>query len=49
MILERVENLGNLGDRVNVKAGYAVILIPSGKATPATEEQVKLFKNAVPS
>lgn len=45
ILLERVENLGNLGDRVNVKAGYGRnFLIPSGKATPATEEQVKLFE-----
>lgn len=45
ILLEKVDNLGNLGDRVNVKAGYGRnFLIPSGKATPATEEQVKLFE-----
>ncbi len=45
ILLEKVDNLGNLGDRVNVKPGYGRnYLIPSGKATPATEEQVKLFE-----
>ena len=45
ILLEKVDNLGNLGDRVNVKAGYGRnFLIPSGKATPATEEQVRLFE-----
>ena len=45
ILLEKVANLGNLGDRVNVKAGYGRnFLIPEGKATPATEEQVKLFE-----
>ncbi len=45
ILLEKVENLGNLGDRVNVKSGYGRnYLIPSGKATPATEEQIKAFE-----
>lgn len=45
ILLERVENLGNLGDRVNVKPGYGRnFLIPSGKATPATEEHIKAFE-----
>ncbi len=45
ILLEKVENLGNLGDRVNVKAGYGRnFLIPSGKATPATEEHIKAFE-----
>ncbi|HHO68208.1 MAG TPA: 50S ribosomal protein L9 [Gammaproteobacteria bacterium] len=45
ILLEKVENLGNLGDRVNVKPGYGRnYLIPSGKATPATEEQIKAFE-----
>ncbi len=45
ILLEKVDNLGNLGDRVNVKSGYGRnFLIPSGKATPATEEQIKLFE-----
>ena len=45
ILLEKVENLGNLGDRVNVKAGYGRnFLIPGGKATPATEEHIKAFE-----
>ncbi len=45
ILLEKVENLGNLGDRVNVKPGYGRnFLIPSGKATPATREHIKAFE-----
>jgi len=45
ILLEKVENLGNLGDRVKVKSGYGRnFLIPSGKATPATEEHIKAFE-----
>lgn len=45
ILLEKVENLGNLGERVNVKPGYGRnFLIPSGKATPATEEHIKAFE-----
>ena len=45
ILLEKVENLGSLGDRVNVKSGYGRnFLIPSGKATPATEEHIKAFE-----
>lgn len=45
ILLEKVENLGNLGDRVNVKPGYGRnFLIPSGKATPATEAHIKAFE-----
>ncbi len=45
ILLEKVENLGGLGDRVNVKPGYGRnFLIPSGKATPATEEHLKAFE-----
>lgn len=45
ILLEKVENLGNLGDRVNVRPGYGRnFLIPSGKATPATEEHIKAFE-----
>jgi large subunit ribosomal protein L9 len=45
ILLEKVENLGSLGDRVNVKPGYGRnFLIPSGKATPATEDHVKAFE-----
>src|SRR5690625_2553335 len=46
ILLEKVENLGNLGDTVKVKAGYGRnFLIPRGKAKPATEENVKFFED----
>jgi large subunit ribosomal protein L9 len=45
ILLEKVENLGDLGDRVNVRPGYGRnFLIPGGKATPATEEHIKAFE-----
>ena len=45
ILLEKVENLGSLGDRVHVKPGYGRnFLIPCGKATPATEDHVKAFE-----
>jgi len=37
ILLEKVENLGGLGDVVSVKSGYGRnFLIPGGKAVPAT-------------
>ncbi len=45
ILLQKVENLGALGDKVNVKSGYGRnFLIPSGKATAATEENIKAFE-----
>ncbi|HHH38213.1 MAG TPA: 50S ribosomal protein L9 [Sedimenticola sp.] len=45
ILLEKVENLGGLGDKVNVKPGYGRnYLIPSGKAVPATKENVVAFE-----
>ena len=45
ILLEKVNNLGNLGDRVTVKAGYGRnFLIPKGKATEATEANLALFE-----
>ncbi len=45
ILLERVENLGQLGDQVKVKPGYARnYLIPQGKATPATAEHIARFE-----
>jgi len=45
ILLEKVQNLGGLGDKVNVKPGFGRnYLIPSGKAVPATEENVKRFE-----
>ncbi|RFA38023.1 50S ribosomal protein L9 [Alkalilimnicola ehrlichii] len=45
ILLEKVENLGNLGDKVKVRPGYGRnFLVPQGKAKPATEENVKFFE-----
>ncbi len=45
ILLEKVENLGKLGDRVDVRPGYGRnYLIPQGKATPATPENIRLFE-----
>jgi large subunit ribosomal protein L9 len=43
--MEKLANLGNLGDVVKVKDGYARnYLIPQGKAKRATEENLKAFE-----
>jgi large subunit ribosomal protein L9 len=45
ILLEKVRNLGNLGDKVNVKSGYGRnFLIPQNKAVFATEKNVALFE-----
>ena len=45
ILLEKIENLGAMGDRVNVKPGYGRnFLIPKGKAAPATEENIAEFE-----
>lgn len=45
ILLERVANLGSLGDVVEVKNGYARnYLIPTGKAKRATEANMKEFE-----
>jgi len=45
ILMEKVANLGNLGDVVKVKDGYARnYLIPHGKAKRATEANVKAFE-----
>ena len=44
ILLDKIGNLGNLGDQVNVKSCYARnFLIPKGKAVMATKENVKMF------
>ncbi len=44
ILLEKNRNLGQLGDKVNVKAGYARnYLIPFKKAVPATQANLKEF------
>ena len=45
ILLTKVANLGNIGDRVNVKSGYGRnFLLPKGKATLATPDNVKKFE-----
>ena len=45
ILLETINNLGNLGDKVTVKPGYGRnFLIPGGKALPATEANVAEFE-----
>ncbi len=45
ILLERIENLGQMGDVVKVKPGYARnYLLPRQKALRATEENRKAFK-----
>jgi large subunit ribosomal protein L9 len=45
ILLEKVGKLGDLGDKINVKAGYGRnYLIPYGKAVPATENNVAEFE-----
>jgi len=45
ILLEKVANLGNLGDVVKVKDGFARnFLIPQGKAKRATEANLKAFE-----
>lgn len=46
ILLERVAGLGNLGDVVTVKNGYARnFLIPTAKAKRATQANLKEFEN----
>lgn len=45
ILLEKVANLGNLGDKVTIKAGYGRnYLIPQKKAVAATPEKIKEFE-----
>ena len=46
ILLDKVENLGALGDLVNVKPGYGRnFLIPAGKAALATPANIKQFES----
>jgi large subunit ribosomal protein L9 len=46
ILLEKVENLGNLGDKATVRPGYARnYLIPQGKAKYATPENIAEFES----
>jgi len=45
ILLDKIANLGGLGDTVSVKAGFARnFLFPQGKAVPATKANVEKFE-----
>ena len=46
ILLEKIANLGALGDRVTVKAGYGRnYLIPQAKAVAATADNIEAFES----
>jgi len=46
ILLQKVQNLGNIGDRVKVKSGYGRnFLLPKGRATLATAENIAKFES----
>lgn len=46
ILMEKITNLGQLGDIVNVKSGFARnYLIPQGKAKRATEQAIAEFQS----
>jgi large subunit ribosomal protein L9 len=46
ILLERVKDLGAVGDRVKVRPGYGRnFLVPQGKALPATQENIEAFES----
>lgn len=46
ILLQKVDNVGGIGDRVRVKSGYARnYLIPQGKATLATAANIAKFES----
>ncbi|MEM1156235.1 MAG: 50S ribosomal protein L9, partial [Pseudomonadota bacterium] len=45
ILLENINNLGSLGDKVSVKAGFGRnYLVPQGKAVPATASNIEAFE-----
>jgi large subunit ribosomal protein L9 len=45
ILLEKIDNLGGIGDRVKVKSGFGRnFLIPQGKATMATAQNIEKFE-----
>jgi len=45
ILLEKITNLGNLGDKVNVRPGYGRnFLVPKKKAVPATKANLEMFE-----
>ena len=48
ILLENIKNLGNIGDVINVKRGYARnYLFPNGLAQLATEKNIKLTQKLI--
>jgi large subunit ribosomal protein L9 len=46
ILLQKIANLGEIGDRVKVNPGYGRnFLLPGGKATLATAENIKKFES----
>ncbi len=46
ILLERIDKLGQIGDLVSVKSGYARnFLLPQGKAVFASKENIKIFED----
>ena len=46
ILLQKVKNLGNLGDKVTVKPGYGRnFLVPQGKAVPANAGNIENFES----
>ncbi|MDD1625579.1 MAG: 50S ribosomal protein L9 [Methylococcaceae bacterium] len=45
ILLEKIANLGNLGDKVTIKSGYGRnYLVPQGKAVSATAKKIAEFE-----
>lgn len=45
ILLEKIANLGNLGDKVTIKSGYGRnYLVPQGKAVAATASKIAEFQ-----
>jgi large subunit ribosomal protein L9 len=45
ILLEKIANLGSLGDKVSIKSGYGRnFLVPQGKAVPATAKKIAEFE-----
>ena len=46
ILLERIDKLGQIGDLVSVKSGYARnFLLPQGKAVFASKENIKIYED----
>ena len=46
ILLEKIKKLGDIGDEVTVKSGYARnFLLPQGKAVFASKENIKMFED----